>query len=128
MKLNRMIKGLGTDLVDVNRMALKIKKPAFLSIAFSESEIEYCTGKKHPSQHFAARFAAKEAYMKAIGTGWSKEANFKDIEIINNDQGEPSLNLKGSTLTFFHQSKFKHIFVSMSHTTTMASATVIITS
>jgi holo-[acyl-carrier protein] synthase len=58
-----MIKGLGTDLVDVARMALKIANSSFLKTAFTDSEIEYCQDKKRPPQHFAARFAAKEAYM-----------------------------------------------------------------
>ncbi len=122
-----MIKGLGTDLVEVDRMAQRILNPGFQSIAFTTSEIEQCTGKKNPAQHFAARFAAKEAYMKAIGKGWSNEADFKDIEIRNNTEGKPSLHLSGATLSFFRKSRFKHIFVSLSHTSTMANATVIIT-
>ncbi len=122
-----MIKGLGTDLVEVNRMTGKIKKDSFLKLAFTENEIAYCKSKKYPSQHFAARFAAKEAYMKAIGKGWSKEANFKEIEIQNNEHGAPNLKLKGATLDFFHQSGFNQILLSMSHTDTMATATVIVT-
>ena len=122
-----MIKGLGTDLVEVDRMAQRIKRPEFLRIAFTESEINHCNNKKHPAQHFAARFAAKEAYMKAIGKGWSNEADFKEIEIRNNTEGKPSLHLTGTTLFFFRKSRYKHIFVSLSHTSTMANATVIIT-
>ncbi len=123
-----MIKGLGTDLVEVDRMAEKINKTGFLKLAFTENEISYCNGKKYPAQHFAARFAAKEAYMKAIGKGWSKEANFKDMEIIHNELGAPSLQLKGATLDFFHQSGLSQIVLSMSHTASMAIATVIVTS
>ncbi len=122
-----MIKGLGTDLVEVARMAQKIVKPGFLNIAFSESEIDYCNNKKYPAQHFAARFAAKEAYMKAIGTGWSDTANFNEIEIRNNTESKPSLHLSGATLSFFSKSRYKKIFVSMSHTSTMSNATIIIT-
>ncbi len=122
-----MIKGLGTDLVEVSRMAVKIKKNEFLILAFSTSEISYCESKKSPSQHFAARFAAKEAYMKAIGSGWINKANFKEIEVRNNTEGAPIITLYGDTLSYFNQSKFKHIFVSLTHTKSMASATVIIT-
>lgn len=123
-----MIKGLGTDLVEVSRMAKKINRDGFLKLAFTENEITYCSGKKCPAQHFAARFAAKEAYMKSIGTGWSKEANFKEIEIIHNEHGAPSLQLKGATLDFFHRSGLSQILLSISHTVSMASATVIVTS
>jgi len=122
-----MIKGVGTDLVEVKRMALKIKKDSFLSEAFTLNEINYCQFKKYPAQHYAARFAAKEAYMKAIGKGWSKEATFKEIEITNSEEGAPSLKLVGNTLQYFNQLNYKHIFVSLSHTASMASATVIIT-
>ena len=122
-----MIKGLGTDLVEVGRMALKIKKPEFIALTFTKSEISYCKSKKYPPQHFAARFAAKEAYMKAIGSGWSNEANFKEIEVCNNSEGAPIITLYDDTLSYFNHSKFKHIFVSLTHTETMASATIIIT-
>jgi len=122
-----MIKGLGTDLVEVSRMALKINKPKFLALAFTKSEINYCELKKNPAQHFAARFAAKEAYMKAIGTGWSNKANFKEIEVLNNEEGAPNINLYSDSLAYFNQSKYKHIFVTLTHTVGMASATVIIT-
>ncbi len=122
-----MIRGLGTDLVEVSRMALKIKKNEFLMLVFSSSEISYCEAKNSSAQHFAARFAAKEAYMKAVGTGWSNKANFKEIEITNKTDGAPIMTLYGETLAYFIQSKFKHIIVSLTHTESMASATVIIT-
>ncbi len=122
-----MIKGLGTDIVEVERMAKKVKKNSFLMEVFTIKEIEYCQLKKHPAQHYAARFAAKEAYMKAIGKGWSKEANFKEIEITKTKEGAPSILLSGNTLLSFTQLNYKHIFVSISHTTSMASSTVIIT-
>jgi holo-[acyl-carrier protein] synthase len=122
-----MINGLGTDLVDVNRMAQKIKKSSFIALVFTEYEIGYCSAQKYPAQHYAARFAAKEAYMKAISKGWSKDADFKEIEVRSNSEGAPSLHLSGATSTFFHDSKFKQIFVSLSHTESIATATVIIT-
>lgn len=122
-----MIKGLGTDLVDVSRLERQKGKEGFIHQVFTNTEIEYCEKKKHSAQHYAARFAAKEAYMKALGTGWGDTAEFKEIEVVNNELGKPELILSGSTLTFFRQSEFKHIFVSLSHTTTTATATVIIT-
>ena len=122
-----MIKGLGTDLVDVARMVEKEGKPNFIKAVFTDNEIAYCSSKKHSAEHFSARFAAKEAYMKALGTGWGNYAEFKEIEVVNSELGKPELVLSGSTLIFFRQSGFKHIFVSLSHTTSAATATVIIT-
>jgi len=123
-----MIKGLGTDLVEVERMTNKIAKSSFLRAAFTPIEIAYCQNKKHAAQHYAARFAAKEAYMKAVGSGWGNQAEFTEIEVVNDAAGKPALNLLGSTKAFFHESGFKHIFVTLSHTKTAATATVIITS
>jgi holo-[acyl-carrier protein] synthase len=122
-----MIKGLGTDLVDVTRLEKQKGKEGFINKVFTSTEIAYCEKKKHSAQHYAARFAAKESYMKALGTGWGDNAEFKEIEIVNNELGKPEMFLSGSTLSFFRQSEFKHIFVSLSHTTTAATATVIIT-
>jgi len=122
-----MIKGLGTDLVEVSRMREKIKKEGFLSIVFTKEELHYCKLKKHPSQHFAARFAAKEAFMKAMGTGWSKNAAFNEIEVLNNELGAPYINLHGNTKANYKKVNYANIFLSMSHTSSMASATVIIT-
>lgn len=122
-----MIRGLGTDVVEISRMHEKIKKEGFLSIVFTKEELQYCKLKKHPSQHFAVRFAAKEAYMKAVGTGWSQDASFNEIEVLNNELGAPYINLYGKTLAHYKKANYNNIFVSMSHTSTIASATVIIT-
>lgn len=122
-----MIKGLGTDLVDVARFENKVGKESFIKTVFTQTEIEYCEKKKYSAQHYAARFAAKESYMKALGTGWGDNAEFKEIEVVNNDLGKPDLILSGSTLNYFSKAGFKHIFVSLSHTTTAATATVILT-
>lgn len=121
-----MIKGLGTDLVDVIRINEKIKRPSFVRAAFTENEILYCEKKKYQGQHFGARFAAKEAYMKAVGTGWGNQAEFKEIEVVNNADGKPEITLHGATLTHFNRMNFNTISVSLSHTKTNAMATVII--
>jgi len=124
----RMTSGVGIDLVDIERFSKRLDKQEFINLVFTNGEIETCQRKKHSAQHFAGRFAAKEAYMKAIGTGWSKEANFKEIEIVNDNFGKPELNLSGSTSEFYQKRKFTGKFVSISHTEITATAIVIITS
>jgi len=121
-----MIKGTGIDLVEVERMKKRIQKPEFVNLVFTIIEQDYCSSKKYSPQHFAARFAAKEAYMKAVGLGWTSDTDFKEIEVVNNEAGKPSLYLHGATLAFFKKQKWKTIFVSLSHTKKMASATVVI--
>ena len=121
-----MTKGLGTDIVEVERMAARLEKPTFVNLVFTDTEINYCQPKKHKAQHFAARFAAKEAYMKAVGLGWTNDANFKEIEIINDKNGKPEIRLSGQSLKYFRGNNFKQILVSLSHTKTMAMAVVAI--
>lgn len=119
--------GIGNDTVEPERMAEKCKRSGFLDRVFSETEIAYCISKKHSSEHFAARFAAKEAYMKAMGSGWSEGADFKEIEVINDDNGAPKIYLHGKTREKFEDLNLKSIFVSLSHTSANAIAFIIIT-
>ena len=94
--------GIGTDIVNINRMKKSIKKNtrSFKNKIFSKNEIIYCEKKKDPYSFYAKRFAAKEALSKALGTGIRKGINFKDIEIINNNYGKPTIKLRGSTANF----------------------------
>lgn len=121
------IRGIGTDIVEVNRMQSKLEKPGFIQRTFTSSEIDYCEKQKHSAQHFAARFAAKEAYMKALGTGWSKVADFLEIEIYHDHKSAPKIKLHGQSQKHFEESNLKEIFVSLSHTQTNTIAFVIIT-
>ncbi|SMD32193.1 holo-[acyl-carrier protein] synthase [Reichenbachiella faecimaris] len=121
------IYGIGTDLVDIKRFDKKLANPQFVDLIFTIKEIDYCLSRKNSAESFAARFAAKEAYMKALGSGWTKEANFKEIEIIKDNQGKPFIQLHGESKVHFEKSHLKEIFVSLSHTTASASAFVIIT-
>lgn len=123
-----MTSGVGIDLVDIVRFSKRLERQEFINLVFTNVEIETCQEKKHSAQHFAGRFAAKEAYMKAVGTGWSNKANFKEIEIVNDNMGRPELNLLGSTFEFYQKNKFTGKFVSISHTETSATAIVILTS
>ncbi|BAU54299.1 holo-ACP synthase [Mucilaginibacter gotjawali] len=122
-----MIAGLGIDMIEVERVAAKIgKESGFRELVFSKNEILYCEAKKNKFQHYAARFAAKEAFFKAIGTGWLEGTLFNEIEIINNDAGKPELVLLGSTIKTIGALGIVKILVSLSHIKTMATAIVII--
>ncbi|MBU2913028.1 holo-ACP synthase [Reichenbachiella agariperforans] len=122
-----MIAGIGTDIVETDRFKKKLLNLPFLQTVFTPLEIAYCQKMGHPEQHFSARFAAKEAYMKALGTGWAEGADFKEIEVQNNTEGAPSIHLLGGSKRYFDKSELKDIFVSLSHTSTHAVAYLIIT-
>jgi holo-[acyl-carrier protein] synthase len=122
-----MIYGIGIDQIEVERIAEKIgKKAGFRELVFSEAEIAYCETKKNKYEHYAARFAAKEAFFKAIGTGWRNGTAFNEIEITNNESGKPGIYFLGKTAASIAALKPGKISVSLSHLKTIASAIVII--
>jgi len=123
--------GIGTDIVNIKRMqkTLRINNDNFKKRIFSKNEINYCEKKKNPSSFYAKRFAAKEALSKALGTGIRKGINFKDIEIINNNYGKPTIKLRGSTANFLKKkikNKKYSIYLSLSDDIPWAQATVIV--
>ena len=123
-----MIIGVGTDLLEVSRVKKTLKKQAtFRESVFTSQEINYCEGKKYKDRHYAARFAAKEAFMKALGIGWRYGIRFTEIEIENNDLGKPKLLLKGKAKQMADELGVKEIHVSLSHLKDIACAYVIIT-
>ena len=116
-----MIFGTGIDIVEVERIAKAIERwgEGFLEHVFTREEIKYSQKHRYPNEHFAARFAAKEAVLKAIGD--NADIEWKDIEIHNDKHGRP--------LCIFHRKKFKHaILISISHTKNYAVASAVITS
>jgi len=122
-----MITGIGIDLIEVDRVATKIsRKKGFRELVFSKKEIAYCEKKTNKYEHYAARFAVKEAFFKAMGTGWKNGTNFNEIEINNNEEGKPEISFLGKTAATIAEMKPGKIFVSLSHLKTMASAIVII--
>ena len=122
-----MIKGIGIDLIEVKRVADKIgKDKGFRELVFSKKEIYYCEKNPKKFEHYAARFAAKEAFFKALGTGWKKGTAFNEIEIINNKNGKPGITYLGKTANTIAKMKLGKIFISLSHLKKMASAIVII--
>ena len=124
-----MIFGIGTDLIEVERVADKMeKKSGFKELVFSPDEIIYCEARTYKYEHYAARFAAKEAFLKAIGTGWRNGTAFNEIEIYNDEEGKPEIRFHGITAKTIAELKPGKIFVSLSHLKTMACAMVIIES
>ena len=91
--------GIGTDIVNSSRIKnlLKKRNMTFLNKVFSQKEINFSKERKKSLLTLSKRFAAKEAFVKALGTGLRKGISFKDIEIVNDKQGKPSINLKGQT-------------------------------
>jgi holo-[acyl-carrier protein] synthase len=126
-QLLNMTSGVGIDMIEVERVAEKItKESGFRELIFSKDEIAYCESKKNKFEHYAARFAAKEAFFKALGTGWVENTLFSEVEIINTDNGKPEVTLSGLTLATINSMGIKKILVSLSHIKTMASAVVIV--
>ena len=124
--------GIGTDIVNIKRLEKSLKKydKVFKDKIFSKKEILYCESKKNPTSFYAKRFAAKEALSKALGIGIRKGIIFKNIEIVNNLYGKPSVLLKGDVKRFLKKKiknkKYK-IYLSLSDDIPWAQATVIIT-
>jgi len=124
-----MIFGIGTDLIEVERVAGKMEKKAgFRELVFSADEIIYCEARTFKYEHYAARFAAKEAFLKAIGTGWRNGTAFNEIEIYNDEEGKPEIRFHGITAKTVADLKLGKIFVTLSHLKTMACAMVVIES
>ena len=122
-----MIAGLGIDMIEVERVAKKIsKETGFRELVFSKKEIDYCETKTDKFVHYAARFAAKEAFFKAIGTGWAEGMAFNEVEIKNDANGKPEIFLLGATGKSVFVLGIITISLSLSHLKTIASAVVII--
>lgn len=122
------ILGIGTDIVEVSRIKrmLDDKRELFLSRVYTAAEVAYCTARARPEQHFAARFAAKEAFLKALGTGWAQGAGFAEVAVDNDAQGRPQLVTSGRAKELLDGLGPSFLWVSLSHTSEYATATVLI--
>lgn len=122
-----MIYGIGTDLIEVARVEKQVaSENGFKERVFTPAEIEYCDSKHHKYQHYAGRFAAKEAFMKALGTGWQGGVSFQDIEVVTAPNGKPELKLYGKTKEITDAKYIQSMFVSLSHLSSFAMAIVIL--
>jgi len=123
--------GIGTDIVNIKRIHNSLQKRGFnfKNKIFSKKEISYCENKKNSSAFYAKRFAAKEAFSKALGTGIKKGVTLKNIEILNSPSGQPFILLKGNLHSYLKKkikSKKYDIHLSLSDDKPWAQATVII--
>ena len=111
-----MVIGLGIDIIEIDRVQESIEKYSdqFLNKVFTKKEIEYCINKSNKYQHFAARFAAKEAVYKALSSGWEKEkVGWQNIEVFNDKTGMPHVQLNGDIAKFL--SDDNNLKISLSH-------------
>ena len=107
---------VGIDIIEIKRIErLFSANEDFLRRIYTEKEVEYCKQKKNKYQHFAARFASKEAMFKALGTGWVGNMKWTDIELLNDEMGRPYLNLYGSVKEMAEKKHIDNISVSLSH-------------
>ena len=122
-----MITGIGTDIIEVQRIEKQIAEGShFKDRIFSSPEIEYCESfKTGKAQHYAARFAAKEAVFKALGTGCRDGLAFRDIEVLNDELGRPDIRLSGKAAELARKQGVRNIQVSLSHLKDTACAVVI---
>ncbi len=122
-----MIKGIGIDSIEVSRIHKQlIQSERFKERIFTPDEVAYCEAKKNKAQNYAARFAAKEAFFKALGTGWRGGLGFNQVEIINNELGKPEIRLHGKAKQLIEETGITDIHVSLTHLKDTASSIVIL--
>ena len=123
-----MIVSIGIDIVEVYRIRETLERtPRFTERVFTEKERAYCFAKgAAAAQSYAARFAAKEAFLKALKTGWRGKITWHDMEILNDSQGVPNLQIKGEAQKLLENLGANKIHISISHTTDHAVAQVIL--
>jgi holo-[acyl-carrier protein] synthase len=125
-----MIVGTGIDIAEVPRIAESIERfgSRFIQRVFTEGEIEYCESKANRIERYAARFAAKEAAMKALGTGWNHGVRWRDVEVYREPGRRPTIKFHGKAAEFAVRLKMKNVSLSISHTREQAIASVILES
>ncbi|QEG34653.1 holo-ACP synthase [Bythopirellula goksoeyrii] len=116
--------GIGTDIIECLRIAQMIDRHGelFISRVYTPHEIAYCSTKKAATQHYAGRWAAKEAVLKALGTGWRKGISWRDIEVRNQPSGAPTIALCGGAREVLEKSGIAKMHISISHCRSHATA------
>ena len=122
-----MITGIGIDVVQNQRIRDSIERfgERFVNRIYTEAEIEYCNKCAHPAIHYAARFAAKEAAFKALGTGWAAGVKWRDVEVKRLASGKPELHLYGEALVRATSLGSLRFYVSLTHDELVSCAVVI---
>ena len=125
-----MIVGIGIDLVEIDKLRAAVERRGdrLRKRIFTTAEIDYCDRRANAFQHYAARFAAKEALFKAIGTGWRDGVTWHDAEVRNQPNGKPELLVSGRALEIAQQLGATQYRISLSHTDKYATAQVILES
>jgi holo-[acyl-carrier protein] synthase len=123
-----VIVSIGIDIIEVGRVRATLERtPRFSARVFTEAERAYCDGRgAAAAQHYAARFAAKEAALKALGTGWSGGLAWHDVEVVANEAGAPALVFRGAALELLQSLGADTTHLTLSHTTEHAVAQVIL--
>jgi holo-[acyl-carrier protein] synthase len=121
------IVGIGTDIVEVLRIGQMIERHGelFLNRVFTDEEIRYCQQRKEYIQHYAGRWAAKEAVMKTLGTGWTRGVGWRDIEVCSQKSGQPLLAIRGGARDVADQLGIREILITISHCRAYATATAV---
>jgi holo-[acyl-carrier protein] synthase len=122
-----VIVGLGLDIAEIDRIEAAIKRhgATFLERIYTPAEVAYCEKHKSKYERYAARFAAKEAAMKALGTGWSHGVRWRDIEVAREAGGKPTLLLAGAARDIADRLGVKNIALTITHSGNLALAEVI---
>jgi len=124
-----MIVGIGVDLAEVDRIRDALERPAtgerFRARVFTAGEQAYCERRRRKYESYAARFAAKEAVMKALGRGWSREIGWSDIEVVRERGGRPTIRLHGSAAAYATKLGVRSIALALTHTAETAMAQAI---
>lgn len=116
--------GIGTDIIECLRIAQMIERHGelFINRVYTSSEIDYCSSRKAATQHYAGRWAAKEAILKAMGTGWARGIRWRDIEIRNEVGGAPIVALGGGARDVCETLGITRVLISISHCRSHATA------
>ncbi len=121
-----MIIGIGIDIVDIHEIDESLQEEGFKERVFTAVEMDAIQRYRNQAEHFAGKFAAKEAFMKALGAGLGQNVAFTEIESLNDQAGKPYLNISGEAKKRFDNCDAKQIHVSISHSSGMAVAVVIL--
>jgi holo-[acyl-carrier protein] synthase len=116
--------GIGTDIIECLRIAQMIDRHGelFINRVYTPHEIKYCQSRRQATQHFAGRWAAKEAVLKALGTGWRRGISWRDVEIRNDGGGRPLVALRGGARDVVVEQGISEILVTLSHCRSHATA------
>jgi holo-[acyl-carrier protein] synthase len=119
--------GIGTDITECLRIARMIERHGelFIDRVYTPAEIKYCQSRKQATQHYTGRWAAKEAILKALGTGWRKGISWRDVEVRNEPGGKPVVAFRGGAKEVVEQLGITDIHITISHCRSHATATAI---